>query len=113
MNWLTDAEEMAHPLGQAEVKYIFAIPTAIAAARKGLEIAKISSKNGKNSRIWLLDDGDEMATVKDGREKDVRTLLGEEEEMELIIVKDAKERTALICYSSGTSGPPKGVELTH
>lgn len=107
-----DAEEMAHPLSQAEVKYIFANPNGIDAARKGLEVAKISPKNGKFSRIWLLDDGDNMASVKDGQEKDTRTLLSDDE-MEPIVVKDAKDRTALICYSSGTSGPPKGVELTH
>ncbi|UZJ57492.1 hypothetical protein CBS101457_006812 [Exobasidium rhododendri] len=112
LNPAYSAEEMSHPLKDAGVQYIFAFPAAIDAARKGLELAGISAKRGDQPRIWLLDDSDDMATAPGGPEKDVRTLLGKEM-MEPITIKDPKDTTALICYSSGTSGKPKGVELTH
>ena len=112
LNPAYSAEEMVHPLKDARVEYIFAHPAAVGAARKALELAGLPAKNGKNPSIWLLDDGDQLASAPDGKEQDLRSLLGKEQ-MEPIAVKDAKERTALICYSSGTSGKPKGVELTH
>jgi 4-coumarate--CoA ligase len=107
------AQEMAHPLKEAEVKYLFVHPDAVKQARKGLELAGISSKNGTQPRIWLLSDNDDMTSVQDGSEKDLRTLLEDSKLEEPIVIKDAKERTALVCFSSGTSGKPKGVELTH
>lgn len=112
LNPAYNAEEMVHPLKDSGCKYIFAHPAALDAARKALQLAEISSSIGNQPRIWLLDDGDSMASGKGGNERDIRTLLGEEE-LEPILVKDARNKTALICYSSGTSGKPKGVELTH
>lgn len=106
-------EELVHPIKDASVKYIFAHPAVVGNARKALQLAGISKKTEQGvERVWLLDDTDTLATVQDGQEKDARTLIGKEE-MEPLVVKDAAERTAFIAYSSGTSGKPKGVMLTH
>jgi 4-coumarate--CoA ligase len=105
---------MAHPLKEAEVNYLFVHPDSVKAAREGIKSAGLPLKDDEGRAcIWLLDDADKMATAKDGgEEKDLRTLL-EDKEMEAITIKDPKETTALICFSSGTSGKPKGVELSH
>lgn len=109
----SDAEELTHPLLDSDAQYILAHPAIAATAREALKLAGISEMRGDQPRIWLLDDGDNMAAAPGtGGEKDIRTLLTEEK-MEPIEVRNAKERTALVCYSSGTSGKPKGVELTQ
>lgn len=107
-----NAEELVHPLTDSGSQFILCHPANLPVARKALQLAGISSKKDGLNRIWLLDDSDNLATVQDGDEQDIRTLLSDST-LEPITVKDGKERTALICYSSGTSGKPKGVELTH
>jgi acyl-CoA synthetase (AMP-forming)/AMP-acid ligase II len=108
-----NAEELVHPLVDSGSQYILAHPAIAPVARKAMELAGISTKRGNMNRLWLLDDTDEMASAPSGGdEKDIRTLLSDDT-MEPVKVNNAKERTALICYSSGTSGKPKGVELTH
>lgn len=117
-----------HPLLDSKAQYIFAHPAIADTMRKALKLAGVSEKRGDLPRIWLLDDGDSMASVLTGQEKDVRTLL-DDQELNPIQVRNPKDRTALVCYSSGTryvkcfiheccspvtfSGKPKGVELTQ
>ncbi|MCO5549697.1 hypothetical protein L7F22_003170 [Adiantum nelumboides] len=107
-----NAEELVHPLTDSGSQFILCHPANLAVARKALQLAGISPKKDGLNRIWLLDDGDQMANAQDGDEQDVRTLLSDST-FDPITVTNGNERTALICYSSGTSGKPKGVELTH
>lgn len=61
-----------------------------------------------------MTDTDEMAQGSEG-EADVRTLIDDAKGKELapIPLDDPAKVDSFICYSSGTSGKPKGVELTH
>lgn len=105
-------EELVHPIHEADVDYIFCHQSALSTAREGLEQAKkgLKSKNGQN-RLWILDDGDSLKKGDKG-EQDARTLLGEER-LETHKVVDDRTEDALIVFSSGTSGKPKGVQLVH
>lgn len=112
MNPGYSAEELIHPLKDSQVEFILAHPSVLPIAHKGLELAGISKKtsSGKD-RILVLTDDDEVKAGPNG-EIDVRSLLGKEELMPQAI-SDPAEIDAFISYSSGTSGLPKGVQLTH
>ena len=112
MNAAYGSEEMVHPIHDAEIQYIFAHHALLPTARKGFELAGagLKSHNGQN-RLWILDDTDELKSGDQG-EQDARTLLSENL-LEPHQVVDDKNEDAYIAYSSGTSGKPKGVQLTH
>lgn len=111
MNPAYSGEEFTHPLLDAEVQYVLAHPAVAPVARKGMALAKVSEKRGAQPRLWLLDDADKFAEGENG-EKDLRTLMGKEQ-FETVQVPNPKETDAFIVYSSGTSGKPKGVQLTQ
>lgn len=106
------AEELVHPVQQAEIEYIFCHQSVLNTVRDGLELAKVSLKstNGQN-RLWILDDGDSLKKDDKG-EQDARTLLGDDR-LETHKVVDDRTEDAFIVFSSGTSGKPKGVQLVH
>lgn len=112
MNAAYGPEELVHPVLDAEVQYILCHQSVLSTAREGLKLAKLDlkSSNGQN-RLWILDDGDDLKKGDKG-ELDVRTLLGEEM-LPTHKVEEDTQTDAFIAYSSGTSGKPKGVQLTH
>ncbi|KAN0061074.1 hypothetical protein ACQY0O_006809 [Thecaphora frezii] len=112
MNAAYGAEELVHPLRDAEVQYILCHQSLLPVARKGLELAKLGAKssNGQN-RLWILDDGDDLKQGDQG-ESDLRSLLSANR-LDPHPVRDDVNEDAYIAYSSGTSGKPKGVQLTH
>jgi len=112
MNPGYSAEEIIHPLKDSSVEFILTHPSVLPIAHKGLELAGISkkTKDGKD-RILVLTDDDEIKRGPNG-ELDVRSLLGKEE-AQTFKIQDPAEVDAFISYSSGTSGLPKGVQLTH
>lgn len=112
MNAAYGSEELVHPVLDAEVEYILCHQSVLSTAREGLKLAKLDlkSSNGQN-RLWILDDGDDLKKGDKG-ELDVRTLIGKEM-LSTYKVEDDTQTDAFIAYSSGTSGKPKGVQLTH
>ena len=92
MNVLLKGREVAFYLKDPEAKIVFAWHDFAEAAQKGAEEA-----------------GTEVVEVKPG---EFEKLLGEAEPFTETVERD-DEDTAVILYTSGTTGQPKGAELTH
>jgi long-chain acyl-CoA synthetase len=92
MNVLLKGREAAFYLSDPEAKWVFAWHDFAEAAEKGAEEA-----------------GAECILVKPG---EFEQLLGEAEPAREVVDRDGSD-TAVILYTSGTTGKPKGAELTH
>jgi long-chain acyl-CoA synthetase len=92
MNVLLKGREVAFYLGDSEAKLCFAWH----------EFADEAEKGGAEAGVELI-------VVKPG---EFETLLGEAEP-EREVADTADDDTAVILYTSGTTGTPKGAELTH
>jgi len=93
MNPLLKAREVAHYLSDSGARLVFARPAAAAEVTAGLEQAP----------------GATLVVVEPG--SFAETLAGHERVA--AVIDRAPEDTAVILYTSGTTGQPKGAELTH
>ncbi|HZM83963.1 MAG TPA: long-chain fatty acid--CoA ligase [Candidatus Limnocylindrales bacterium] len=91
MNPLLKAREVEYYLGDSGAKLLFAWPEVAGEAGKGAEVA-----------------GATMIQTDDGW----ASLLGAQTPTAGIVERDGSD-TAVILYTSGTTGRPKGAELTH
>ena len=92
MNVLLKGREVKFYLEDPEAKWVFAWHDFVEAAEKGAEEA-----------------GSEVIVVKPG---EFEKLLGDTEPAREVVERDGSD-TAVILYTSGTTGQPKGAELTH
>jgi long-chain acyl-CoA synthetase len=92
MNVLLKGREVKFYLEDSEAKLVFAWHDFAEAAEKGAEEA-----------------GTEVVLVKPG---EFEQLLGEAEPQRDVVDRDGSD-SAVILYTSGTTGQPKGAELTH
>ncbi|CCU98441.1 unnamed protein product [Malassezia sympodialis ATCC 42132] len=111
LNPIYSPEELEHPIVDSDLKVIFTHPSILGNVRKAWSMSKRSFKlpNGENP-IWLVDDADWVLTQSTG-ERDFRSVLTSNELP--VVSVNSEEDLAFIVYSSGTSGKPKGVMLTH
>jgi long-chain acyl-CoA synthetase len=93
MNPLLKAREVAHYLSDSGAKVVFAWPAAAEEVAVALEQAP----------------GASMVTVEPGTFAD---LLAGQQPVAGVVERDPED-TAVILYTSGTTGQPKGAELTH
>ncbi|PKI85633.1 hypothetical protein MVES1_000718 [Malassezia vespertilionis] len=112
LNPIYSLDEFVHPFQDSDIAAFFVFPGVIPNVRPAMEKANRSFKtpSGQNA-LWLMDDGDNVKDAATG-EKDFRTVLPNDS-VPICKIDYPTDRTAFIVYSSGTSGKPKGVELTH
>ena len=99
--------ELAHQYKDSGARMIFVHPTLLQVARSMFESIGVS-KEMADKRIVVMDlDSNDISGVRG-----LKGLIGGDalEKEELFEGKDAHE-TAVVCYSSGTTGHPKGVEV--
>ncbi|MDH6197834.1 long-chain acyl-CoA synthetase [Mycobacterium frederiksbergense] len=92
MNPLLKAREVEFYLSNTDAKVVFATPDFAAAAADGAAAA--------GARLWLVDDATLAELIADLPEQPAP-------------VQRADSDTAVILHTSGTTGKPKGAELTH
>ncbi|KAI9591922.1 hypothetical protein BDF19DRAFT_453492 [Syncephalis fuscata] len=104
-------DELIHQVEDSNTKYIIADYSIAELAKEVAVNTNIPLNRIIITNAW---DGNTPKTEVDGCVT-VRGLLQGAKEADLIEldVDEVRNTTAVLCYSSGTTGKPKGVELTH
>ena len=101
--------EVLHQLMDTEATFIFVQPELVPVLEQALSMAP-PTYNIKPEHILLLC---ERENIPEGIPYQCITDAWHRQARPRQITDDRDKDTVFICYSSGTGGPPKGVEITH
>ncbi|WFD33032.1 hypothetical protein MSPP1_004089 [Malassezia sp. CBS 17886] len=111
-NPVYSTDEMVHPFLDSDVAVALVFPAIVPAVRAAFEKAQRPQHLANGQRaIWLMDEADTVPALPTG-ETDFRPALSSDD-WPIEQIRDPRSTEVVIAYSSGTSGKPKGVLLTH
>ena len=111
LNPTYSVDELEHPVVDSDIAAFFVFPPIVGNVHAVLERTgrPKTTPNGELA-IWFMDEADKVSQAKTG-ERDFRTVLTDWLPTQKVTYP--RDKVAVIVYSSGTSGKPKGVQLTH
>ncbi|WFD42844.1 hypothetical protein MPSI1_001494 [Malassezia psittaci] len=111
LNPIYSVDELEHPVVDSDISAFFVFPPIVANVRAVLERTKrpTTLPNGQPA-IWLLDEADSVPATENNERSFLSAL---SDSLPTQKIDNPNEDVAVIVYSSGTSGKPKGVQLTH
>ncbi|KAA1470610.1 AMP binding protein [Dentipellis sp. KUC8613] len=109
--------ELAHQYRDCGARLVFAVPDALPTVFAMLELVGVGEAEARRRVVVMQYDGSGRRGTAEGVDRDLvwlEELLAQgEERVEEKFDGGAAHATAYLCYSSGTTGKPKGVMTTH
>ncbi|KAH6908166.1 AMP binding protein [Coprinopsis sp. MPI-PUGE-AT-0042] len=111
--------ELVHQYLDSKPRIILVASHLVPIVREMFNLVGGPSAQDVEERIWVMDGladyaiSAKAAVRKDGAQDCVNLMKGEALKSAERFDGDAAEETVYICYSSGTTGKPKGVETSH
>lgn len=107
INPASTAKELVTFLDMSKADVLLAHPSV-------MDKARVAAQANASLRLFTFADADESPEQADvDVPKHIMSILADDQELETTVIERPREQTVFICFSSGTTGLAKGVEITH